>query len=249
MRRTVQAERRARLTARKTELLMSIRDNYIRLQNEIAELAVSRKRNPGDVRIIAVSKTFSAAAVQEAIDAGIRVFGENRIQEAGQKIPLLAGDFTFHLVGHLQSNKAREAVELFDLIHSIDKFSTAERVSAEAQRFGKRQKILIQVNTSGENSKSGVSPDQAQDLAGRIGALADLELLGLMTMAPFTEDEEPVRKSFRTARETLEKINGVLNLGLSELSMGMSSDYRIAVEEGATMVRIGTALFGQRDAQ
>ena len=228
---------------------MSIRDNYIRLQNEIAELAVSRKRNPGDVRIIAVSKTFSAAAVQEAIDAGMKVFGENKVQEAKRKIPGLVGDFSFHLVGHLQSNKARDAVGLFDLIHSIDTFGTAERVDAEAGRRGKRQKILIQVNTSGENSKSGVAPERAADLAGRVILLKNLELLGLMAIAPFTDEEEPVRKSFRAARETLDTINGVLKLDLRELSMGMSSDFRIAIEEGSTMVRIGTALFGQRNAQ
>ncbi len=228
---------------------MSIRDNYIRLRNEIAELAVSRKRNPGDVRIIAVSKTFGAAAVQEAIDAGIRVFGENRVQEAKRKIPELSGEFSFHLVGHLQSNKARDAVGLFELIHSIDAFSTAERVSAESQRIGKRQKVLIQVNTSGENSKSGVSPELAPDLVRRIAGLANLEVLGLMAMAPFTEDEGPVRRSFRAAREARDRINDELKLELRELSMGMSSDYRIAVEEGSTMVRIGTALFGARGAQ
>jgi PLP dependent protein len=226
---------------------MSIIDNYTRIEKEIATIAAASGRNPGGIRIIAVSKTFDESAVQEAIDAGIRVFGENKVQEAKRKIPSLRGDFTFHMVGHLQSNKARDAVLLFDLIHSIDKIETAEAVDREAGRTGKRQKVLIQVNTSGEESKSGIAPDSARDLAARVMDLENLDLRGFMTMAPFTDDEGAIRDTFRAAKRLLEEVNGSQGFALAELSMGMSSDYRIAVEEGATLVRIGTALFGHRN--
>jgi PLP dependent protein len=227
--------------------LMSIIESYTRIEKEIAAIAAASGRSPGDIRIVAVSKTVDESVVQEAIDAGIRVFGENKVQEAKRKIPGLRGDFTFHMVGHLQSNKAREAIQLFDLIHSIDKVDTAAAVDREAGRIGKKQKVLIQVNTSGEESKSGIEPWSARDLATRVIDLKNLELIGLMTMAPFTDDEGVIRKTFSAARRLLEEINGSLGLALAELSMGMSSDYRIAVEEGATLVRIGTAIFGNRN--
>ncbi len=227
--------------------MMGIIENYKRIESEIAAIAASSGRNPSDVRIICVSKNFVESVVQEAIDAGIGVFGENKVQEAKRKIPNLKGDFTFHMIGHLQSNKARDAVSLFDLIHSIDKDDTAAAVHREAARLGKRQKVLVQVNTSGEESKSGTDPDDAPDLVKRILDMKNLDLRGLMTMAPFTDDEAVIRKTFRAARELMKSINASLGIALDELSMGMSSDYRIAVEEGATMVRIGTAIFGHRD--
>lgn len=226
--------------------IMSIIDNYRRIRDDIDAVARSCGRDPGDIRIIAVSKNFSAGIVQEAIDGGILLFGENRVQEAKGKIPLLRGDCAFHMVGHLQSNKARDAVALFEVIHSIDSVGTAERLNAEAERAGKRQKILVQVNASGEESKSGVDPRSAMELAAAVTALGSIELRGLMTMAPFTDDEDVIRNSFGATRELLGRINGELGLHLEELSMGMSSDYRVAVEEGATMVRIGTAIFGNR---
>jgi pyridoxal phosphate enzyme (YggS family) len=225
---------------------MGVIENYKRIRDEIGAIAASTGRNIGDIRIIAVSKTFDAPIIQEAIDGGIRLFGENKVQEAKRKIPVLAGDFAFHMLGHLQTNKARDAVRLFDVIHTIDKISTAGAVADEAARAGKRQKVLIQVNASGEETKSGIDPGDAVSLARGVTGLADLELLGLMTMAPFTDDPVPVRNSFRIARRTLDDINRDLGLALRELSMGMSADYRIAVEEGATLVRIGTAIFGQR---
>src|SRR5271157_275979 len=163
---------------------MTVTENYKRIQAEVASAAASRGRNPNTIRIIAVSKTLDAAVVQEAIEAGIRLFGENMVQEAMRKIPALKGDFTFHMIGHLQSNKARDAVGLFDCIHSIDKFSTAAKVSDEAGRIGKVQKILIQVNASGEESKSGADPESIPELVKQILDLKHLELRGLMTIAP-----------------------------------------------------------------
>jgi hypothetical protein len=226
---------------------MSIFDNYKKVRDEIAETAASVGRNTDDIRIIAVSKNFDETVVQHAIDAGITLFGENKVQEANQKVPKLRGEFTFHMVGHLQSNKARDAVKLFDMIHSIDKIDTAERVDLEAGRIGKTQKVLIQVNASGEASKSGVEPGSAAALAGRIQEMGNLELRGFMTIAPFTDDQRLIRETFRVTKQLMDEINSSLGLALGDLSMGMSADYRIAVEEGATLVRIGTAIFGQRN--
>ncbi len=230
-----------------TEPGRSIRDNYDALASEIDEFCRKSGRDPGEVKIVAVSKTFSVETIQDAIDQGITLLGENKVQEASGKIPGLTGSFSFHMVGHLQSNKARDAVKLFDCIHSIDKFSTAIKVDAEAAKIDKIQKILVQVNISHEESKSGTGEEETLNLIKNITELEHIELLGLMTMAPFTDEEEPIRRSFRVLRELMEKINRTLSLDLKELSMGMSSDYRIAVEEGSTMVRIGTAIFGQRD--
>lgn len=225
---------------------MSIIDNYNRIREDIGRIAVSGGRTPDDIRIISVSKTFGSEIIQEAISAGIRIFGENKVQEAKKKIPLLAGEFSFHMVGHLQTNKAHDAVRLFDLIHSIDRIDTAEKVNQEAGRIGKKQKILVQVNASGEASKSGIAPEASPGLIEGILKLEHIELLGLMTMAPFTDEEDPVRGAFRETKRLLDEINASLGIDLRELSMGMSSDYRIAVEEGATLVRIGTAIFGSR---
>ncbi len=226
---------------------MNAWDKYNAIRAEIDRIALHANRDPERISIIAVTKTFPEDVIQDAIDRGMRVFGENKVQEARRKIPNLKGEFRFHMIGHLQSNKARDAVSLFDIIHSIDKIGTAEKVSEEAGKRGKRQKILIQVNISGEETKSGTEADECRQLAERIVALPNMELLGLMTMAPLTDDINVVRSVFRGARLLLGDLNESLNLNLQELSMGMSSDYRIAVEEGATMVRIGSAIFGERD--
>lgn len=221
-------------------------DAYKGILSDIKHAALRAGRDPGGIKVIAVSKTVPADVVQSAIDAGISLFGENRVQEAAAKMSLLRGSFFFHLVGHLQSNKARDAVRLFDLIHSIDKLSTARKVDAEAERIGKKQKILIQVNTSGEATKSGVAPNEALNLCREVLRFCNLELCGLMTIGPLTDDENSVRLSFRMLKDLRNSINQSLDISMKELSMGMSSDFAIAVEEGATMVRIGTRIFGER---
>ena len=226
---------------------MNILENYNIIKDQVIEIAESAGRNPDDITIISVSKTFPGEVLQEAIDSGITILGENKIQEAKVKIPTLTGNFTIHMVGHLQSNKAKEAVKLFDLIHSIDKVNTAQKINTEAEKIGKIQKILIQINTSGEASKNGISPDETINFIRELTDLNNIEVIGLMTMAPYTSDEEIIRRTFRNTQELLEKINSELDLNIKELSMGMSSDYKIAIEEGSTMIRIGTAIFGQRD--
>jgi len=226
---------------------MSIIENYNIIREKISGIAESAGRDPDEIKIIAVSKTFPADIIQKAIESGITVFGENKVQEAKNKIDFLKGNFSFQMIGHLQSNKAKDAVKLFDIIHSIDKESTALKINNEAEKINKIQSVLIQVNSSGETSKSGIEPEKTLNLLEKIAELKNMDILGLMTMAPFTDNNKIIQNCFKITKNLLDEINSKLNLNLSELSMGMSSDYRIAIEEGATMLRIGTAIFGNRN--
>lgn len=225
---------------------MAAIDNYRRIQDEIKEHALKIGREPEGIKIISVSKTFPYTDIQQAIDSGIKVFGESKVQEARDKLDKLHGDFSFHMIGHLQSNKAKDAVKIFDLIHSIDKEDTAIKLNSEAEKTLKKQRVLIQVKTSDEDTKSGITPGAALKLAEIIINLNHLKLEGVMSIGPLTDDSKITRRSFIETADTLSKINSSLNLNLKELSMGMSGDYLVAVDEGATMVRIGTAIFGIR---
>lgn len=226
---------------------MTIIDNYNKIKDTINETALKCGRNPDMIKIISVSKTFDMLTIQEAIDSGIRIFGENRIQEANEKFPQLKGNFELHMIGHLQSNKSREAVSLFEVIHSIDKVSTALKLDSEAEKKGKIQRVLIQLKTTDEVTKSGAGQSEIFSIAESISVMKNLKLEGLMSIGPNTADKNLIRKSFIETAETLDIINSRLNLSLKELSMGMSGDYTIAIEEGATIVRIGSAIFGNRD--
>ncbi|MDY6934324.1 MAG: YggS family pyridoxal phosphate-dependent enzyme [Spirochaetota bacterium] len=226
---------------------MGILDNYNNLKEEIKKVAIDVGRDPEEIEVVAISKTFPTKIVQEAIDAGIGLFGENKVQEAKGKIQELKGDFQFHMVGHLQSNKAKDAVSLFDLIHSIDKLNTALRIDKEAEKIGKKQKILLQVNTSGEDTKSGVQPGMVLDICNDITELFNIQLCGLMTIGPMTRNNDMIRDSFRMLKQLLNDVNESIGLNIDVLSMGMSSDYKIAIEEGSTMLRVGTAIFGERN--
>jgi PLP dependent protein len=225
---------------------MSIYDNYCEIRDKVAQAAVSSGRKPESVKVISVSKTFPLSDINEAIRSGITLFGENRVQEAKEKIPFLTGSAEFHLIGHLQSNKAKDAVKLFSMIHSIDKSDTAQKVDREAAAIGKVQNILIQVNTSGEISKSGVSPDELPALIEKISGLQNIRPFGLMTIGPMTDDRKSVQKSFADLALLLRQVNERFGLSMTELSMGMSGDFELAVAEGATLVRIGSAIFGKR---
>ena len=225
---------------------MGICENYNAIRADVDRSARACGRDPESVTVIAVSKTFPASDINEAIRGGIRVFGESRLQETKEKLPLLEGEFSLHLIGHLQSNKAKDAVRIFDLIHSIDKESTAEKVSIEAAAIGKVQKILIQVNTSGEASKSGCAPSEAAELCEKISRLQNIRVEGLMTIGPNVDTVESVKQSFSLLRTLRDRMRDRTGLALTELSMGMSGDYAIAVEEGATLLRIGSAIFGNR---
>ena len=226
---------------------MDIKDNYNFIKTKADAAALRSGRKPESVRIVAVSKTFSYEIVQDAIDAGIFLFGENKVQEAKSKIPNLSGNFVFHMIGHLQSNKAKDAVNLFDLIHSIDSQNTAERINAEAKKIDKIQKILIQVNILEETTKSGTKPDDAIRLAEKCLTMENIELLGFMNIGPLSDDMNLIRSSFAKTREILYKANNLLKTSMKELSMGMSGDFEAAIEEGATMVRVGSLIFGGRN--
>jgi PLP dependent protein len=225
---------------------MSIRENYAKISERVRASAITCGRDPSTIRIVAVSKTFPASDIHEAISQGITLFGENRVQEAKEKAGILTGTYELHLVGHLQSNKAKDAVRLFSLIHSIDRIETAEKVNREAAAIGKVQKILIQVNTSGESTKFGIDPDETESFYKTINNLQNLRPTGLMTIGPLTDNVEKVREAFSRLASLKDALNINAGADLHELSMGMSGDFEIAVQEGATLVRVGSAIFGKR---
>lgn len=197
---------------------------------------------------MAVTKTHPPTVVEAALAAGLHRIGENRVQELEAKIEAVGRERAeWHLIGHLQRNKVRRALPLFDLFHAIDSARLAEELSAEAERAGVEVRGLVQVNTSGEESKYGFGAEEAVDAVARIAALPRLRILGLMTMAPFTDDEATLRRTFGGARELFERCaREVAGFEPRHLSMGMSNDFEIAVEEGSTMIRLGTVLFGER---
>ena len=212
----------------------------------ITAAAHRSRRDPGSVRLVAVSKTVDLEHIRAALDAGQDLFGENYLQEARDKIAVLGRQVSWHLVGSLQSNKARGAVELFDLIQAVDRLKLAQALDAAAARLGKVQDVLIQVNQAGEATKSGVIPAAAPALLQEVARLPHLKVLGLMTMPPWFPDPEAARPYFKALRVLRDHLRGLTGLPLTELSMGMSGDFAVAVEEGATLVRVGTAIFGSR---
>ena len=204
-------------------------------------------RRADEITLIAVSKTFSAEAIRAAYDAGLRHFGENRLQEMQAKRPQLAGlDATWHFIGHLQSNKVRPAVELFDRIDAVDSVPLARKLDSTAAEHGKRLPVLIEVHLGSEASKSGVEPSGLPALAEAIDLLASLDLRGLMAVPPYSDDPERVRPHFRQLRELRDALSDRLGRPFPTLSIGMSHDFEVAIEEGATEIRVGTALFGSR---
>lgn len=204
-------------------------------------------RSPDDVEIVAVTKTHGAETVDEAWRAGLSIIGENKVQEAAWKKPASASGPSWHLIGHLQGNKVRHALALFDVIHSVDSARLADRINAVADDMGASPRILLEVNVSGEKSKSGLKPEEVEGVLRHIAAECPrITVEGLMTMAPFSENPEDARPFFRRLRELRDALERSLGVGLPRLSMGMSGDFEVAVEEGATWVRLGTVLFGER---
>ena len=218
-----------------------------RVQGRITAACERVGRDPSEVEIVAVTKTHGAEVVNEAWRAGLRIVGENKVQEAAWKKPASVSGPSWHLIGHLQGNKVRHALELFDVIHSVDSAKLADRINLIADELGLQPHILLEVNVSGEKSKSGMKPEDVEPTVRHILANCPrLTLEGLMTMAPFSENPEDARPYFRRLREMRDGIETKLNIGLPRLSMGMSGDFEVAVEEGATWVRLGTVLFGER---
>jgi PLP dependent protein len=226
-----------------------ISENVKRIYGEIAEAAIAAGREPGEITLIAVTKTRTVEEIREAVDAGVAHLGENRVQEALEKIPLLEKGPVWHLVGSLQSNKAKTAAGLFDWIESIHSRKIADILSLQAQNRGKTLDVLIQVNISGEDTKSGIEPDEAKDLALYMEHLPGLTLRGLMTIGSFGAEPRVTRNEFGRMKTLFDSLSGDprVKSPFDTLSMGMSGDYRIAVEEGATLVRVGQAIFGERD--
>ncbi|HCY77447.1 MAG TPA: YggS family pyridoxal phosphate-dependent enzyme [Ignavibacteriales bacterium] len=224
-----------------------IAENLAVLRQKIEETCRSSGRNPAEVKLIAVSKYFGVDAIIEAKNCGLTDFGENRAQELTLKFEKLGNDVTWHFIGTLQKNKVKYVVNAAELIHSVDSLELLEEINYRAEKIGQVQKILLEVKTSEEETKSGLETEtEILSLVKRCSELKNIELKGLMTMAPLTEDANIIRKSFRDLRNLKDRIN---NKGyiLTELSMGMTSDFEIAIEEGATMIRIGSAIFGDRD--
>lgn len=219
---------------------MSSAENYKRILQEIAEEATRAGRNPDEIKLLAVSKTHSWQNVSEVYDAGCRTFGENRVQEALEKKEQLPKDAQWHLIGTLQKNKVNKAVGVFDLIHSVDTFDLAEKISAASQLKGIETRILLQVNVSGEATKHGFTEQSVQEVFPRLILLPHLKIEGLMTMAPYTANKEECLHYFQKLRSLCDQ------LGLKELSMGMSNDWREALHAGATLLRIGSSIFGSR---
>jgi PLP dependent protein len=225
-----------------------IAENLTRIREKIALRCDNSGRNADEIKLIAVTKYFGTDIIEEAISAGITDFGENKAQELNLKYEKLGNKVTWHFIGTLQKNKVKYAVKAAELIHSVDSIELADEIDARAGKLSKIQKILLEVNTSSEESKSGlITEDDVFRLADHCNKKNNLELIGLMTMAPFTDDEHVIRNSFSSLRSLKEKLikNGFTKI--TELSMGMTNDYELAVDEGATLLRIGSAIFGERD--
>ena len=226
-----------------------VTENPNQVRKNIQEACKAVGRDPKEVTLIAVSKTKPVPMLQEAYDAGARVFGENKVQEITDKYPQLPDDIQWHMIGHLQRNKVKYIIGKVDLIHSVDSLRLAEEISKEAVKKETEENILIEVNVAGEESKFGVSVADTEELVRQIAVLPGIHIQGLMTIAPYVENPEQNRPVFRALKKLAVdiKMKNIDNVHMDVLSMGMTGDYEVAVEEGATMVRVGTGIFGERD--
>jgi pyridoxal phosphate enzyme (YggS family) len=225
---------------------MDLGENLRRIQERMAAACGRAGRDPATVKLLAVTKTQPPEVVREAADLGLTLFGENKVQEAKAKIPLCPGYLRWHMIGHLQTNKCRDAVDLFEMIQGVDSLHIAQELNKRAEQASKSLPILLEINIVGEGSKFGYKPEQLVSELKALNALPRLEIHGLMTIPPWSPLPERVRPVFRRLRELKTECEQVLGAPLPELSMGMTGDFEVAIEEGATMVRIGTALFGER---
>jgi pyridoxal phosphate enzyme (YggS family) len=224
-----------------------IAENLKKVEEKIAESCLKSRRDRAEIKLIAVSKTQPIELIEETLKCGVLHLGENKAQELRDKAEILKGDFVWHFIGHLQSNKIKYIIKSAEYIHSVDSVKLAEEINSKAEQAGKKQKVLLEIKTSGEKTKFGLESDKnIVETAEFCLTQNNLELSGLMTMAPYTDDEKIVRKCFSNLRETKYRLiaHGIM---LKELSMGMTNDYEWAIEEGATMLRIGTAIFGDRN--
>lgn len=222
-----------------------ISDNIKSVTLRIAKCCEKSGKSASDVELIAVSKTATVSQMEEALASGICIFGENRVQDAVKKYSIIGDRAVWHLIGHLQTNKVKDAVRIFSLIHSVDSLRLASEIDKHAGKMGKTQDILIQVNTSGEQSKFGIDPKNAGELISRLESYRNINVKGLMTIAPEVDDPQEVRPYFKALRQLRDKLSELrfTNYDLRILSMGMTNDFEVAIEEGANMIRIGRAIF------
>lgn len=228
---------------------MGVCDNYKRVEEKVQRACERAGRKREEVTLIAVSKTKPLSMIEELLPLGVRDFGENKVQELTAKAEVLSKDIRWHMIGHLQRNKVKYVVDKVCMIHSVDSLRLAEEISKEAEKKGVEVPILLEVNVAGEESKFGIRPEETEELARQIALLPNLHIQGLMTIAPYVENPENNRQIFRNLRNLSvdierKKFN---NVTMSVLSMGMTGDYEVAIEEGATHVRVGTGIFGERD--
>ena len=226
----------------------TIRDHLNEVRENIQKACEKAGRSPQEVTLIAVSKTKPLFMLEEAYEAGARDFGENKVQEILEKHPKMPEDARFHMIGHLQRNKVKQVLPHAVLIHSVDSYRLAEQISQEAGKLGITAKILLEVDVAKEESKFGMMPEDVEEMAGQIAALPHLQIEGLMTIAPFVDDQEKNRPVFRKLYQLSVDIKkkNIDNVNMGVLSMGMTGDYQVAVEEGSTMIRVGTGIFGAR---
>jgi len=226
----------------------SIAANIDKIKKRIALSAARAGRDPGEIKLMAVTKTVAAGRVKEAIDAGINLFGENYVQEAKDKIATLEKNVQWHMIGHLQTNKSKYVVHLFNCVQSVDRMELAQELDKRARLAGYKIDVLIEVNVSGEQTKSGIAAPETINLVKKISALENISVRGLMTMPPFSDNPEDSRPYFRALKEISRQISEarIPCVMMDELSMGMTDDFEVAIEEGATIVRIGRAIFGER---
>jgi PLP dependent protein len=224
----------------------SVSQNLERVHEQIAQAAAKAGRAIEDIELVAITKTHPAEKVREAIEAGQTLFGESRVQEARAKIPELPSNTRWHFVGHLQKNKIRHALPLFEMIHSVDSLVLAQDIDRIAEEEGLHPRVLLEVNMAGEGSKFGFSSEKLRDQMEELLALPRLSILGFMTIPPVAEEAEESRKYFVQLRELRDRLQMEFRVDLAQLSMGMTQDFPVAIEEGATLVRVGTAIFGER---
>jgi hypothetical protein len=227
--------------------ILGVRENLARVWEQVARAALKTGRDPGSVKLVAVTKNVSLEVMQEALAAGIKVFGENRVQELVAKQPRLPGDIEWHMIGHLQTNKVKYIIGKVSLIHSLDSLRLAREICRRARERGLVAEVLVQVNISGEETKYGVPPGEVKSFIEEVAGLEGVRVRGLMTIAPFVSDPEQVRPVFRELNRMAGWLKRELpGLPLDYLSMGMSNDFTVAVEEGANIIRVGSAIFGPR---
>jgi len=224
----------------------SIVENLARVREQIAQAAAKSERAVDEIELVAITKTHDAAKVREAVEAGQILFGESRVQEARVKIPELPSNLRWHFVGHLQKNKIRHALPLFELFHSVDSISLAQEINRIAEEEGMHPRVLLEVNVAGEGSKFGFSAEKLRNQMEALLALPRLSIEGLMTIPPLAKEAEGSREYFVDLRELRDRLETEFQMKLPHLSMGMTNDFLVAVEEGATLVRVGTAIFGER---